>query len=71
MDDLIVMARDKQAWGKWIGLCVKKDDRSAAICKANQGIARQANVNQGLSDAFWVAGGYHWEDGEWKLNANG
>ena len=65
VDDLIVMARDKQAWGKWIGLCVKKNDR---CCKANQGIARQANINQGLSDAFWIAGGHHWEDGEWKLN---
>ena len=29
---------------------------------------KRSKKNNGLSDAFWLAGGFHWEDGEWKPN---
>ena len=40
----------------------------SAAAAAMQGGGKRMKAIKGVSDAFWLGGGYHWEDGMWVLN---
>ena len=46
----------------------KAKARAAAAAAEMHGGGKRMKPIKGVSDAFWLGGGYHWEDGMWVLN---
>ena len=73
VEELLGFAEDREGWRFLVsGLLPEGSKRKrapkAAAAATMQGGRKRMKAIKEVPDAFWVAGGYHWEDGMWVLN---
>ena len=73
VEELLGFAEDREGWRFLVsGLLPEGSKRKrvpkAAAAAAMQGGGKRMKAIKGVSYAFWLGGGYHWEDGMWVLN---
>ena len=77
--ELLESAEDREGWRLLISeSCllpdkdkkkrVSKTEAVAAAAAKMKGGGKRMKPVKGVSDAFWIGGGYHWEDDMWVLN---
>ena len=67
VEELLLLAEDREAWRLEVKDLLGEADPARSAKGGSDG-GKRSKKNNGLSDAFWLAGGFHWEDGEWKPN---
>ena len=66
--NLLVYSRVLKESGELTQASLRRLLPKAAAAAAMQGGGKRMKAIKGVSDAFWLGGGYHWEDGMWVLN---